>query len=69
LLGGVHFFWGPAVGALGFAILEYGTRTLHGISEIVTGAILLAVVLAAPGGILGAISRIVQRLSLRGGAR
>ncbi len=69
LLGGVHFFWGPAVGALGFAILEYGTRTLHGISEIVTGVILLAVVLAAPGGILGAMSRIVQRFSLRGGTR
>jgi branched-chain amino acid transport system permease protein len=65
----VHFFWGPAVGALGFAILEYGTRTLHGISEIVTGVILLAVVLAAPGGILGAMSRIVQRFSLRGGTR
>lgn len=63
LLGGVHFFWGPAVGALGFAVLEYGTRTLHGISEIVTGAILLAVVLAAPGGILGALARLGQRMS------
>lgn len=68
LLGGVHFFWGPAVGALGFAVLEYGTRTLHGISEIVTGAILLGVVLAAPGGILGAIGRLRQGRTARGAA-
>lgn len=66
LLGGVHFFWGPAVGALGFALLEYGTRTLHGISEIVTGGILLAVVLAAPGGILGALSRFGLRFGGKG---
>ena len=68
LLGGVHFFWGPAVGALGFAVLEYGTRTLHGISEIVTGAILLAVVLGAPGGLLGAASRLWQRVAPKGRA-
>jgi branched-chain amino acid transport system permease protein len=62
LLGGVQSFWGPAVGALVFAILEYGTRTLHGLSEIVIGSILLLVVLAFPGGLLGGLSRLVGRI-------
>jgi branched-chain amino acid transport system permease protein len=63
LLGGVQSFWGPAVGALIFAVLEYGTRTLHGLSEIVIGSILLLVVLAFPGGLLGGLSRLRKRMS------
>lgn len=63
LLGGVQSFWGPAVGALVFAVLEYGTRTLHGLSEIVIGSILLLVVLAFPGGLLGGLSRLRKRMA------
>jgi branched-chain amino acid transport system permease protein len=62
LLGGVQSFWGPVIGALCFAVLEYGTRTLHGLSEIVIGAILLLIVLAFPGGLLGGLSRFAKRM-------
>ncbi len=55
LLGGAASFWGPAVGALGFTVLEYATRTLHGVGEITVGGILLIVVLIFPGGIIGGI--------------
>jgi len=61
LLGGVQSFWGPVVGAAGFAILEYGTRTLHGFSEIIIGSILLVVVLLFPGGILGGLAALRRR--------
>jgi branched-chain amino acid transport system permease protein len=64
LLGGVQSYWGPAVGALVFAVLEYGTRTLHGLSEIVIGSILLLVVLAFPGGLMGGFSRLRRRSRL-----
>lgn len=63
LLGGVQSFWGPVVGAIGFSILEYGTRTMHGLSEIVIGSILLVVVLMFPGGILGGLSRLFRKAS------
>jgi branched-chain amino acid transport system permease protein len=53
LLGGSGFFWGPAVGAAFFSALGYATRTLAGLSELISGLVLLVVVLAAPGGILG----------------
>jgi branched-chain amino acid transport system permease protein len=62
LLGGVQSFWGPVIGAAGFALLEYGTRTLHGFSEIIIGTILLVVVLVFPGGILGGAASIARRL-------
>lgn len=53
LLGGASRFWGPAVGAIVFAGLEHTTRTMIGIGELVVGGVLLAVVLAMPGGIMG----------------
>jgi branched-chain amino acid transport system permease protein len=65
LLGGVQSFWGPVVGAIGFSLLEYGTRTMQGLSEIVIGAILLGVVLMFPGGILGGLSRLRKSLSAK----
>ena len=53
LLGGATSFWGPIVGAFAFAFVGFATRTFAGISEIMIGATLLAVVLVAPEGILG----------------
>tara|TARA_R110001606_G_scaffold13274_7_gene57922 strand:+ start:7723 stop:9663 length:1941 start_codon:yes stop_codon:yes gene_type:complete len=53
MLGGVHSFWGPMVGAVIFAVLEYGTRTFVGLSEIMVGALLLLIILAAPNGVVG----------------
>lgn len=61
LLGGVGFFWGPVVGVLGLAALSYMTRTFVGVSEILVGASLLAVVLLAPQGVLGGLRQLVRR--------
>ncbi len=60
LLGGAGTFWGPAVGALVYAAVEYGTRSLAGASDLITGGLLLAVVLAVPGGILGLAVRLLR---------
>jgi branched-chain amino acid transport system permease protein len=57
LLGGAGSFWGPIVGALGFTVINYGTRTLIGLSEIVIGIVLLLVILVAPAGLLGLLQR------------
>lgn len=62
LLGGAAFFWGPLVGAILFAILAYVLRAYTGATDLVTGALLLAVVLAAPGGVLGILESLRQRL-------
>ncbi|GJD52213.1 hypothetical protein OPKNFCMD_4975 [Methylobacterium crusticola] len=61
LLGGAGVFWGPAVGAVVYAAVEYATRSLAGASDLITGALLLAVVLAVPGGILGSALRLARR--------
>jgi branched-chain amino acid transport system permease protein len=53
LLGGVGSFWGPIVGAVGFTVINYSTRSYVGLSEVVVGGILLVVILAAPNGIVG----------------
>lgn len=53
LLGGSAFFWGPAIGAVLLAGLAYATRSLVGVSDVVSGGLLLAVVLALPGGVIG----------------
>jgi ABC-type branched-subunit amino acid transport system permease subunit len=70
LLGGVDFFWGPAVGAFLFTMLQYSLRMYPGLAELVTGAALLAVVLAAPAGVLGLLARFRSRATKReaGGA-
>lgn len=57
LLGGSAYFWGPALGAVLLSAVFYVTRTLVGVSDLVTGLLLLAVVLALPGGVLGLLAR------------
>lgn len=61
LLGGTGSFWGPALGAILFGIVEYATRNLQGLADLTVGLMLLAVVLAIPGGILGLVSRLADR--------
>lgn len=61
LMGGAGFFWGPALGALVFAGIDTVTRTFAGVSEVVVGGILVLVVLAFPGGILGVLSQALGR--------
>jgi len=60
LLGGSAYFWGPVLGAVLLSAVFYVTRTLVGISDLVTGLLLLTVVLALPGGVLGLLSRWVR---------
>lgn len=67
LLGGVGFFWGPVVGVIGLSALNYFTRTFVGVSEMLIGASLLAVVLLAPQGILGALRRTLRLSNAAGG--
>ena len=62
LLGGAGFFWGPVVGSIAFAALSYATRTLSGLTDLVTGGLLLIVVLAFPGGVLGLLHRLLVRM-------
>lgn len=62
LLGGAGHFWGPLVGAIVFSGVEYGTRSLAGASDLITGGLLLAVVLAIPGGLLGLAALVLRRL-------
>jgi ABC-type branched-subunit amino acid transport system permease subunit len=53
LLGGVSSFWGPVMGAGLFAAISYATRTLIGLSELIVGTGLLAIILLAPNGAVG----------------
>jgi branched-chain amino acid transport system permease protein len=65
LLGGSGSFWGPAVGAIVFAAVDYGTRSLQGVSELVTGGLLLCVILLVPGGLVGLLTRLHRPASAR----
>jgi branched-chain amino acid transport system permease protein len=62
LLGGSARFWGPAVGAIVFAGLEHSTRNMIGMAELIVGGGLLFVVLAMPGGVLGTVAILRQRI-------
>lgn len=57
LLGGSAYFWGPVLGAVVLSAVFYLTRTLVGMSDMVTGLLLLVVVVSLPGGILGLLAR------------
>lgn len=61
LLGGSAYFWGPALGAVALSAVFYLTRTLVGMSDMVTGLLLLVVVVALPGGMLGLVVRWTRR--------
>jgi branched-chain amino acid transport system permease protein len=58
LLGGAAAFWGPALGTAVFAALNFETRAIAGFSELIIGAVLLIIVLAAPSGLQGLLARI-----------
>ena len=66
LLGGVGSFWGPVIGAGLFAAINYATRTLVGLSELIVGIGLLAIILLAPNGAVGLWRGVEDRLWGRG---
>lgn len=65
LVGGAAYFWGPVVGAVLFIGLEHATRNVVGLSELLIGAVLLAVVLAFPGGLIGGLVRLQELVRRR----
>lgn len=69
LLGGLQSFWGPVVGAFAFMAIDYFTRTLIGIQEVITGGILLVVILVFRTGIAGGWNALLDRLLTREGSR
>ena len=65
LLGGAGSFWGPAIGAAAFVAINYHTRTLAGVSEMIVGSALLVIILVAPSGVVGLWRAGVARLQAR----
>lgn len=63
LLGGAQSFWGPVIGTLIFSVINYLTRNLLGLSEVVIGLVLLFIVLAAPNGVVGLLNLMKRRLA------
>jgi branched-chain amino acid transport system permease protein len=66
LVGGVAYFWGPVVGVVVFIGLEHATRNITGLSEVVIGFVLLVVVLAFPGGLIGGLKQLLRPRSSHG---
>lgn len=66
LLGGSGTFWGPVVGAATFAAIDYATRGLTGVTEVVMGVTILLVVLLAPSGLMGAFRQLTRGLAPSG---
>lgn len=69
LLGGAQSFWGPVIGTLIFSVINYLTRNMIGLSEVVIGVVLLVIVLAAPNGVVGLIGLIRRRFGKTADAR
>ncbi|CAH1663726.1 MULTISPECIES: ABC transporter permease [unclassified Chelatococcus] len=69
LLGGASFFWGPVIGTILFFIIDQATRSLAGLSEVVTGSVLLIFVMLAPDGMLGLIGHLRKQKSTPSAAR
>jgi branched-chain amino acid transport system permease protein len=63
LVGGASYFWGPVLGAIVFVGLEHMVRNISGLSELIVGLVLLLVVLAFPGGLMGALAKLQRRLN------
>lgn len=59
LLGGVGSFWGPAIGAAVFALIDYQTRLYPGVAELIVGTALILIILVAPAGIAGLVRRLL----------
>jgi branched-chain amino acid transport system permease protein len=62
ILGGMHHFWGPAVGALVLTLLNQQITAYTEYWPFVLGAILVVLLFAFPGGILGALDIARMRL-------
>lgn len=62
ILGGMGYFWGPAVGALVLLVLNQQILSYTQYWPFVLGTILIVLLFAFPGGIVGALDGVVRRL-------
>jgi branched-chain amino acid transport system permease protein len=67
ILGGTRHFLGPVVGAFGFVGLQYVALRLTIYDGLILGALLIVVVLTAPGGVTGAAISLAARVTARRG--
>jgi branched-chain amino acid transport system permease protein len=65
ILGGMNHFWGPAVGAAVLTLLNQQITDYTQYWPFVLGSILIILLFAFPGGILGALDALWQRLRKR----
>ena len=65
LLGGMGSFWGPAVGALVLLVLNQQITSYTEYWPFVLGTVLIVILFAFPGGIVGALAAAVTRLRMR----
>jgi branched-chain amino acid transport system permease protein len=65
ILGGMHHFWGPAVGALVLTLLNQQITAYTEFWPFVLGTILIALLFVFPGGILGALDVALSQMSKR----
>ena len=65
LLGGMGHFWGPAVGALVLLVLNQQITAYTEYWPFVLGTILIVLLFAFPGGIVGALDAAARRLGRR----
>jgi branched-chain amino acid transport system permease protein len=69
ILGGMGFFWGPAVGALVLVWLNQEITNYTEYWPFVLGTMLLVLLFALPGGVLGGLVRLYGALRRRVGRR
>ena len=62
ILGGMGVFWGPAVGAAAFILLNQQITSYFEYWPFVMGSVLIVLLFLFPGGILGTISGVIDRI-------
>jgi branched-chain amino acid transport system permease protein len=69
ILGGIHHFWGPSVGAAILILLNQYIVSYTEFWPFVLGAILLVLLFAFPGGVAGAVAALFRRARLLAGGK
>jgi branched-chain amino acid transport system permease protein len=65
ILGGMSAFWGPAVGAAAFIVLNQQITSYTQYWPFTMGAVLIVLLFVFPGGIAGTLMSLAERLRLR----
>lgn len=65
ILGGMGHFWGPAVGAAALIILNQQITSYTEYWPFVLGSVLILLLFVFPGGIVGAVAKLIDRVRRR----